>query len=737
MVLVWLGSATIAWAADLEVGGGGYPDLDDALAAAASGDRILMNTGVYPGAWRIEQPDRLTIEAKPGASVRLSASVAAVEPDGLLHAVGIDLTLRDLELDGNSRPGLRVSGGGRLTLHRVDLHSASRSAGGGGVAVDGVGTSLVVAGGELHDNASGADGGAVRVGDGASATLLGVRLAANTSGASGGALWCDGACDVSDSRFLANAAGGAGGAVFVASGASFGIDRAWVCGNEAQQQGGGLAFSQVTGWSGSHLVSFGNLAHQQGGGIYLDGQSSGTLENADFVGDAADQQGEAVYANGASGAMALYNILFTDLSSQGLYGPAVAVDSYSSDVTGAFTGNASETGGHSAAPDYVSYVDTVDCEANDLHLAVGSPQLGWGAAGHLPYLGALGEACTPVAEVPGDGIDQDCDGLDDCFFDGDGDGYGDSGAAVVHGVGLACIGPQEASVGGDCDDADPLVSPAGQEVPLDGVDGDCDGTELCYADTDDDGFGAGDPDFPSATLDCSGAGAAPVDGDCEPGDGAAYPGAPEQCANGIDDDCDGEIDTDAVPVTWYRDNDGDGHGDPADTVEDCAAPQSYVASGDDCDDLDPDRYPGAPELCDGRDQDCDEEIDEGLVTGVVYADADGDGYGDPDASAEGCVGQGYVDDASDCDDGDGGVHPGALEICDGLDDDCDGQLLECDLGRGGIAEDEPRSGGVAGCACAQGGASGGWLLLGLAGLAARRRQQGSLTRPGEPRSVEK
>jgi hypothetical protein len=96
----------------------------------------------------------------------------------------------------------------------------------------------------------------------------------------------------------------------------------------------------------------------------------------------------------------------------------------------------------------------------------------------------------------------------------------------------------------------------------------------------------------------------------------------------------------------------------------------------DCDDNDPTRNPGAQEVCDGVDQDCDDLIDENaadLLT--LYADTDGDGYGDPDNEVLRCSATvGAVADATDCDDGDAARNPGATETCDEIDNDCDGQV---------------------------------------------------------------
>lgn len=61
---------------------------------------------------------------------------------------------------------------------------------------------------------------------------------------------------------------------------------------------------------------------------------------------------------------------------------------------------------------------------------------------------------------------------------------------------------------------------------------------------------------------------------------------------------------DACTASWFGDADGDGHGDPSTEVRACIQPRNTVTLGDDCDDSDGDRYPGAPELCDGIDDDC-------------------------------------------------------------------------------------------------------------------------------------
>ncbi|MCB9765969.1 MAG: FG-GAP repeat protein [Alphaproteobacteria bacterium] len=135
--------------------------------------------------------------------------------------------------------------------------------------------------------------------------------------------------------------------------------------------------------------------------------------------------------------------------------------------------------------------------------------------------------------------------------------------------------------------------------------------------------------------------------------------------------CKDNSDDTGCNVIWFEDGDGDGVGSEDVTSTACAQPEGYVAETGDCDDADPTTYPGAAEACDQADNDCNGEVDDG-VTGTQYADADGDGFGDPDSSIEGCGASGYVGNADDCDDTAEAVNPDAEEICDGVDNDCDG-----------------------------------------------------------------
>jgi len=149
------------------------------------------------------------------------------------------------------------------------------------------------------------------------------------------------------------------------------------------------------------------------------------------------------------------------------------------------------------------------------------------------------------------------------------------------------------------------------------------------------------------------------------------------------------------PSAWEADADGDGFGDPVTAREACGQPSGTVPAGGaaDCDDGDASVNPGADELCNGIDDDCDGSVDEEPVDGAVwFFDGDGDGYGG-DASATEPSCDTMPGDAlalgGDCDDANPCVHPGAGEPCDGADSDCDGAVDEdCEACDNGVDDDK-------------------------------------------------
>ena len=315
-------------------------------------------------------------------------------------------------------------------------------------------------------------------------------------------------------------------------------------------------------------------------------------------------------------------------------------------------------------------------------------------AGSRTFFDNLYAYSTPTdCDTDGDGFDDascggaDCDDCDAAFTtgswyaDADADGFGDVGATLA-----TCAQPTGyVADSTDCDDGDASVHPGADEY-CNGVDDDCDATideasavdvSTWYADVDGDGYGS----LGSATTSCSSPTGYVTDGtDCNDTDSAIHPGADEYC-NGIDDDCDGTYDEASAvdALTWYADSDGDSFGDSASSTAACTQPTGFIADDSDCDDSAASVYPGADEYCNGIDDNCDSTVDEATAVDVVtwYADTDGDAFGDSASTTDACAEpSGYTSDATDCDDTDSAVNPGADETCNGIDDNCDSTIDE-------------------------------------------------------------
>ena len=498
---------------------------------------------------------------------------------------------------------------------------------------------------------------------------------------------------VDGSTFEENMASGLGGAIHVADSA---VEIEWshFIGNVSQQYGGALAIEDPLGTAAIHhnrVVGNGAAALLQGGGIYINGGAFDATNNM-IVGNVAGANGGGIYLYNASGRVArstfagngalvgggitstggtvelVDNIVAHGTQGYGIEGdanvtvrycdvydnPAGDYDVGIGDQTGIY-GNISED------PLFVDYTQDGDFLNDDVHLQTLSPCVDAGDPdpdndgddcsidtddqeedGSCPDLGAYGGTDPLFADQDRDNVsveDGDCDDTNpDTYLgapeicdrqDNDCDGVVPSDEFDTDGDGMT-------ECEGDCDDTIQQVF-TGAPERCDGLDNDCDGI------------------VPADEVDGDGDGSRLCDNDCDDADPDRFPTNPEIC-DGIDNDCD-------ETLLQGEDEDLDGDGSPT-----CA----------DCDDYDEDRFPGNPEICDGLDNDCDE------VLPADEEDADFDGAsiceGDCDDSDPYLNMQDQDNDdwdtcSGDCEDGITSINPGAEEVCNGWDDNCDGELL--------------------------------------------------------------
>ncbi len=250
-----------------------------------------------------------------------------------------------------------------------------------------------------------------------------------------------------------------------------------------------------------------------------------------------------------------------------------------------------------------------------------------------------------------------------CFQDGDGDGYG-AGAGTTR---WECPGDpnsgctaSESMSSNDCNDSSAAVHPNATEL-CNGIDDNCDGSidetftnkgNACTV-----GVGACQR---SGTMVCNGSGSGTT---C-----SASPGSPSaETCNNIDDDCDGQVDDNLTRTC------GTNVGMCSTGTETCSTGSWGSCQGN---------VGPSSETCDGQDDDCDGTIDNG-VKSTFYLDSDGDGHGDPAHSTQACSAPGgYVSSNDDCDDTVASTHPGATEMCNGVDDNCNTSIDETFTNKG-------------------------------------------------------
>jgi hypothetical protein len=288
--------------------------------------------------------------------------------------------------------------------------------------------------------------------------------------------------------------------------------------------------------------------------------------------------------------------------------------------------------------------------------------------------GAYDDTCDGVNNDCDDALDEDAVGFE-WFYDGDSDGYG----LVTESL-LACLAPElYTDRAGDCNDENSSIHPDAVDDNCDEVDDNCDGVSddgseffALYFDGDGDRHGVTD----EMIMSCSERESyVELAGDCDDENPAIHPGIVDDNCDEVDDNCDGVSDDDSEFFALYFDGDGDGYGADTAMVMSCSLLESHTDRAGDCDDTKSEIHPGMEDAdCDGVDENCNGEPDDGSEFFGLYFDGDGDGYGADTAMVMSCsLLESHTDRAGDCDDTKSEIHPDASDAtCDGVDDNCDG-----------------------------------------------------------------
>ena len=482
-MLVWLSVG--AGAGTIDVGSGySHTTVAAGVAAASDGDTIAIHAGQGPeakGAYleTVEIDDARTLTI---AGVGMPLLRSGDPTDGFFAISGAGaVTLRGLAFDGGgANRAARLSGAATVIIEDCAFDDTASLGGGGALNVDDT-VDLTIARTTFANSTSQGVGGFIQIG-----SNLGPELALRVEDSSfsggqtvgnndGGAVYCNaaGGCTFERTTFAGNTAGSDGGAIAGEAQAPLTITDSRFCNNTAAGRGGAVEAYNSPAITGSLFVA--NDAMGNGGGAaWFDGAVM-TLSHNDFIANTTSGAGTGPAVLLRDGALIATDNLFIDhgakMASIDAPKPA-AIDTLSHNLFFANLGAAGSAGyGDNAVVADPQLVDALDCETSSYERTPGSPALGQASDGG--DIGAFGQAC--LAEQIADGIDQDCDGGDLCFADGDGDGFGEPDT-TVESLDLDCADAGEADNDDDiCPEFDDRIDADNDGIP-DGCDPTPDGT---------------------------------------------------------------------------------------------------------------------------------------------------------------------------------------------------------------------------------------------------------------------
>lgn len=660
--LIALAFALPAHAATLTVGPSGqHATIQAAVQAAAPGDQIQIAAGTYTGPVTIHKAISL---------VGMGTVILTGQDSSLVTIDHADVTLVNLDLTPDGGRGVRIEGGNvALTNLTITGNSTSRTAF-DGAAVWAQDATVVITGSLFQGNR-------------ARSTFTPVRWYGQ-----GGHLYLDNAQVTITQSTLDDGRARDGGAIYATGGSTLLVDDTTVSNHSADYRGGGL---YLVGGSLTlrDAVVMANVSATEGGGAYVDGAGTTvvTVERTRFEGNQAQAQGSGGGLYMPAGAsLSITDSTWSD-NSAGRDGGGLYTGALQSTIVASrwCTNAASRDGGsvHATAPLTVRQSAFIGEAAGSDGGAISTTQSGL----TVTFSDFLANQASRGAAIDAGGSTLT---LTHALI------AGHTGVAVRATGGTVHHNGWYANPAGDVTGglalgtghvaADPRLP---RFVPAD----------LCTADLGRDpasplrdagDTGLFDPDGTTADIGIWGGPLAnprwfsdgDMDGvilayDCNDADSASRPDALELC-NGRDNDCDGIIDG-PTPVNagaWFLDQDGDGYGDPSTAISQCDPPEGYVSVGGDCDDTNRSVHPGAAEICDGIDNNCDDIADGADAANQIawYLDEDGDGFGGG-LGTQACQNPGgFVPNGFDCDDSDATISPDAVEVCDGIDRDCDGTV---------------------------------------------------------------